>query len=62
MNQEILSFEEIKEFLKDKRLYIVCQNTNLSYPTVMKLAKGEDHNYTIDTLRSISSYIKGQKI
>jgi DNA-binding Xre family transcriptional regulator len=55
--ERILSFAEIKEGLKDKRLYVVAEETSLSYPTLKKLADGEESNCTIDTLRTISDYL-----
>lgn len=57
-DSDILTAEQIQGGLKDKRLYRVAEATGLSYPTVKKLAEGKELNYTIDTLKAISRYIK----
>ena len=57
----ILSLSEIKEGLKDKRLYVVAKRTGLSYPTLKSLADGLDQNYTTDTLKTVSKYISSKK-
>ena len=56
-----LSLEKIKELLKDKRLYVVAAATNLSYPTLKKLADGKDENYHYETLLTVSDYLKPEK-
>lgn len=56
---DILTLLQIKDGLKDKRLYIVAKSTGLSYPTLKKLADGEDANYTRETLQKVSQYISG---
>jgi len=59
MNDDtILSLDLIKAGLRDKRLYSVAGSTGLSYPTVKKLAGGGEFNYTRDTLKVISKYVK----
>jgi hypothetical protein len=58
VEESILSREEIIKGLKDKRLYVISKKIDLSYPTLKKLARGEEENYTIDTLKKVSKYIK----
>lgn len=60
-NNDILSIEQIKKELADRRLHIVAKSVGLSYPTVKNLADGKELNYTIDTLRAISKYIIDSK-
>ena len=55
---QILSLEEIKAGLKDRKLYAVASQTGLSYPTLKKLSEGKDLNYTMDTLRAVSEYVR----
>ena len=60
-DNDILSIGQIKEALKDKRLYVVAESTGLSYPTIKKLADGKELNYTVDTLKAISKYVRDTK-
>lgn len=54
---EILSIEQIKKGLKDRRLYVVAKRTGLSYPTIKKLADGGSFNCNIKTLIAVSNYL-----
>lgn len=54
---DLLSLQQIKLHLTDKRLYKVAEITGLSYPTLRKLADGEDANYTMATIKAVSKYI-----
>lgn len=55
----LLTLEQIKINLADKRLYKVAEITGLSYPTLKKMADGEDANYTMATVQAVSQYIYG---
>lgn len=57
-DSDILSTGQIQDALKDKRLYMVAKATGLSYPTIKKLADGKELNYTVDTLKAISKYVR----
>lgn len=57
----LLTLEEIKEALVDKRLYKVAEATGLSYPTLKKMADGEQANYTLATIHAVSLYIHSTK-
>ena len=59
--EELMSLEEIREKLQDKRLYIVAKLTELSYPTVKKLADGKPENYTYNTIFKLSKYLNPTK-
>ena len=58
-NSGFMSLEQIQAGLTDRRLYIVADATGLSYPTVNKLAKGDIENYSLDTIRRVTAYLKG---
>ena len=58
-DNQIATIQEIAEFLKDKRLYVVAEMTGLSYPTIKKFHDGKEENYTYDTLKKITAYIRG---
>lgn len=53
----ILSLEEIRKGLEDKKLHIVSKYTGVSYPTIKKLKDGKDRNFTLHTLKRISEYL-----
>lgn len=57
-NEELLSLEDIRLFLKDKRLYVVSKATGLSFPTLKKMADGKKENFTYKTIKAISEYLK----
>ncbi len=61
MKGQLLNLEQIKEGLADKRLYKVAEITGLSYPTLKKLADGQNSNYTMSTIKSVSDYICNNK-
>jgi hypothetical protein len=56
----VLSVHQIRKFLIDKKLRLVAKGANLSYPTLKRfLTTGyEDVNFTTDTLKKISDYIR----
>ena len=54
----ILTFEQIAKGLKDKRLYAIAKEINVSYPTLRRLSLQLSQNYTYDTLLKVSNYIK----
>ena len=56
--KDIMSLEEISKQLQDRRLYVVSDITNLSFPTLKKLARGGNKNYTYKTLKVISDYLR----
>ena len=60
-NIPILTLREIKEFLKDKKLPLICDATGLTFPTVKKLYDGKKTNYELETLQKISKYIRDYK-
>lgn len=57
MSDTILSIEQIREGLKDKKLLVVANALDISYPTLKKLADGKDLNYTINVIRKVSDYL-----
>ena len=56
--KELLSLENIQLLLKDKRLYVVSKATGLSFPTLKKMADGKKENYTYNTIKAISDYLR----
>jgi hypothetical protein len=56
--KELLSLEKIQLLLKDKRLYVISKATGLSFPTLKKMADGKKENYTYNTIKVISDYLR----
>lgn len=61
MATEIMSLDDIKKGLEDRRLLKVSEITGLSYPTLKKLANGDDANYTLATIIAVSEYLSNDK-
>lgn len=61
MATEIMSLDDIKKGLEDRRLLKVSEITGLSYPTLKKLANGDDVNYTLATVIAVSEYLSNDK-
>jgi hypothetical protein len=59
--KNILTLDQISDELQDRKLSVVSKATKLSVGTLNKLKKGEETNYTIETLKVISDYINKQK-
>ncbi len=55
---QLLNLEEIKAGLKDKKLYVIARQLEISYPTLKKFLDDKYHNFTIETLTKVSNYIK----
>jgi len=56
----MLTLEEVKEKLKDRRLPAVAQSTGLAYGTVRKVAAGEDKAVSYDVVKRLSDYLEGK--
>lgn len=54
---QLLPLEEISKRLQNMRLHKISDEVGLSYPTLKKLADGEQANYTSDTLNKVSAYL-----
>lgn len=57
-NDDLLTLEEIKILLEDKRLYVVAKKTGLTYPTIKKFADGKAENCAYVSLIKINKYLK----
>lgn len=55
---KLMTLEEIRERLKDKRLQIVAKAINLSYPTLKKISDGKYSNCTQKTIFKLTEYLK----
>lgn len=57
MDTQLLSIDEIRQNLKDKRLYKVAEACGLSYPTIRRVIDDPATNCTMKTLRRLSDYV-----
>lgn len=57
MRDKILSFDQIAKGLKHLRLHRVAKECKLSYPVLKRMADRRDENFTLESLRRVSSYI-----
>ena len=53
----MLTLEEIKAGLKDKRLTVVAKKIGVSYPRLLALSKGEADNIGYKILQKVSDYL-----
>lgn len=52
-----MKLEEIRERLKDRRLYVVAEKTGLSYQTLLSIVKGENRNPNTKTVEALEDYL-----
>lgn len=57
-----MRLEEIRDRLKDRRLYVVAKKTGLSYQTLYTIVKGENQNPSIKTVEALEAYLNGQHL
>ena len=57
----MLTLDQIKTLLKDRRLYIVAKKTGISYPTLLALSRGESSNPSYKVLEKVSEYLCSDK-
>ena len=50
--------EQCRLGLQEQKLYVVARATGISYPTLKKLHDGEEHNFTVDTLKAVLTWIE----
>lgn len=54
----IITIEEVRKILKDRRLIIVAKETGLSYPTIKAIFDGKT-NPKYETVKLLSDYLTG---
>jgi len=58
----MLTLEEIKKRLEDRRLNMVAEATGLHYNTVRNIAAGENTNPTYEVIKALSDYLTGAEV
>lgn len=54
----MLSLDEIRDRLKDKRLYAVAKGAGVCYPTLRKITDRTTENFQLKTIKKISDYLE----
>lgn len=57
--ERIMTLEEVREALKDRRLIVVAAETNLSYPTIKAILDGRT-SPKYETVKLLSDYLQGR--
>ena len=55
----MLTLEDIRKRLEDRRWTMVAEFTGLHYNTVRNIATGENKNPTYEVLKALSDYLSG---
>ena len=62
MQEDILTLEEISEGLQCVSLRRLSKKINMSYPTLYELSMGNDKNYKLSTLFTITKYLINRNV
>lgn len=57
----MLTLEELRHALKDRRIPLIAQATGLHYNTVADVRDNEDANPTYKVLKALNDYFKDNK-
>jgi hypothetical protein len=58
----MLTLEQIRHALQDRRIDIVSEATGLNYGTVRKIREGTNTNPGWKTLQALSNYLEGREV
>lgn len=58
MSKEILTIDDVRTALADRKLTKVAEETGLKYHTVMEVANGKRENPTYETYIALVNYLK----
>ena len=56
---QVMTLDELKQGLADRRLYVVAERIGISYMTLKKLYDGVDKDYRLSTLKAVTAYLRG---
>ena len=57
---KMLSIEDVKKGLQDRRVGLIKRKTGLSYPTIQGIRDGTNTNPTLNVLQRLSDYLEGK--
>lgn len=58
MEKSIVTLQDVRDALSDRRLTKVAEETGLKYQTVMEVANGKRENPTYETFMALVNYLK----
>ena len=57
----MLTLEQVRDMLKDRKLKLVAQGSGLSYGTVRRIAAGDDKAVSYEVVKRLSDYLEGKE-
>lgn len=57
----MMTLEQVREALKDRRLSVVARETDLAYDTVWRVASGHMRQVRYETIKAISDYLEDKQ-
>ena len=55
----MMTIDEIRAALYDRRLIVIAENTKISYGTLLSIRDNRDANPSLKTMQVLSAYLKG---
>lgn len=55
----MLTLEQVRERLADRKLTVVAEKTGLHYQTVLRVRKGQFKDISYNVIKSLSDYLLG---
>jgi transcriptional regulator with XRE-family HTH domain len=56
----MMTLEQIRQALQDRKLTVIADATGLHYNTVIAIKRGEQINPSYETLQKLAAYFEGQ--
>lgn len=56
----MMTLEQVRQGLQDRKLRAVAQATGLAYDTVWRVATGRMERVSYDTVKALSDYLEGK--
>lgn len=56
----MMTLEQVRQGLQDRKLRAVAQATGLAYDTVWRVATGRMERVSYDTVKALSDYLEGR--
>jgi hypothetical protein len=56
----MMTLEQIREKLKDRKLMAVSESTGLAYNTVWRVSAGKTTSVSYDVVKRLSDYLEGK--
>lgn len=56
----MMTLDQVRDMLKDRKLRLVAQGAGLSYGTVRRVAAGDDKAISYQVVKKLSDYLEGR--